>query len=285
MRTVHFFDAAGAGWVAGEALRSTIAECTAECDHRVVLVGGREDASHARTMGVDWHDHLTAPTGRAWLAWRKARSLLRSTPEVGRVCAWSSRTAKLARWASPGAPVIVEVASTARRSPPSSTGRTRDRASMLARWRLHPSSSIVGFLADGRRAIRCTDASFLLGVLTLAGQPAVGVMWRGSARSVERGERMIYLQHRRWRLIIEDEPPPCWVGACDVCVVPGSSGPSPAAVDLACARRVPIVVEIPGDPSKVGPEPRASVRTVRGGVRHACAGAALDVLEHLPRGH
>lgn len=283
MRTVHFFDAFEAGWCAGMALRPAASDRSRGAADLIVLVGGREDASYARSMGVSWDARLPAPVGRPWLAWRQARSMLRTMPDVGRICAWSPSTARLARLATPGASVVVEVASGSRRDTAPDAGLSRDRASMLARWRLDPSSAIIGFLADGSRCVAGIDASFLLGVLVLAGTPAVGVVWRGSARSVERGERMMRSQHRRWRLIIEDEPLPRWIGACDAGVGLASSGGISESARWARASGVRVVQELPADASITDEARVDGVRRVRGGVRHACAGATLDVLEHLAR--
>jgi len=280
VRSVHLFDPGGAGWVAGAALRAIQMRASEGSREACVLVGGDRAERDARAYGVRWDARVALPTGRAWMGWRRVRAELRGAGRPDRMRVWSDGTERLARLAFPDAVVVREMRGgsvSAAADAAQYAGRTR--ASFLARWRLPPSTSLVGVLADADGSVPCADVSFLLGVLTLAGWPATAVVWRGSAHGVERAERMIRAQGRRWRIIVEDEPLPRWIGACGVGVALDASGECPASIAWGVARGTPLVVER-RDAACDGTG-LAGVRVVRAGVRHACAGAALDVLERL----
>ncbi|MGD9692823.1 MAG: hypothetical protein AB7G17_05505 [Phycisphaerales bacterium] len=281
MRSVHLFDPERAGWVGGAALRAKQACETPEDRSTVVLLGGRRAERDARAYGIRWDARVAHPCGLAWLGWPRVRAILHEPSDVW-THVWSDEGERLARLARPGCRIVREHDGLSTARAERETYGSRDRASMLSRWRLSRQTSIVGVLADRTGSVACEDVSFLLGVLTLAGWPSVAVVWRGAARSVERAERMIRAQGRRWRIIIEDEPLPRWIGGCDVGVAPASVGACPASVSWGVVRETPLVVERVGDMDD-GTIVPAGVRVVRAGVRHACAGAALDVLEHLPR--
>ena len=149
------------------------------------------------------------------------------------------------------------------------------RAEARAGWRASPGDAVIAVLTEPGSPLEAASASFLLGILTLAGRGVVGVA--PSAHNLERAERFVQRLGRRWAFTVDPRPLPEWLGACDAAIWRqgrGGAASTPGfAARWALALGVPLIVE--GDAAGL---PAGAAWEVRPGHNQA-AGALLAVLE------
>lgn len=308
---LHVIDPAGAG---DAALWSAAACLRRDDSARAAVIGSSDDIRRAWRWGLGRIDAISAPLGRAELAWPTLRRLcrerrprvvhawsgrsmaaaalalrgtktalvasLRASPGGGAIGAWRSRIARggadallferdchALAWGALDDAIVAPAA-----PPEPGAFIAAPRAEARAAWLAEPGDAVVAFLTDSASPPDARSASFLLGILALAGRGVVGVT--PSAHNLERAERFVQRLGRRWALTVDQRPLPEWLGACDAAVWRQGGGSAAGfTASWALALGVPLIVE--GD---AGDVPAGAAWRVNPGHNEA-AGALLAVLE------
>ncbi|TVQ64306.1 MAG: hypothetical protein EA379_01895 [Phycisphaerales bacterium] len=192
--------------------------------------------------------------------------------------AWSALAPRTRDWAVAPAPV--------------DPAQRCDADACRRRWGVRDGQRVVAFIGSRSRIADAPLAAYYLGLLTLSGADAVGVIPH-DAHDHERTERFTERHGRRWRMLYERLPERDWIGAADVVVavsppaLPAAPcardrGDACAALAWAAALRTPIIAaDSPGVRSLLD---EGSCAMLDANDRVGFAGALRDFLETGPDG-
>lgn len=184
--------------------------------HAVLILGGGDARSHARSLGLHSHASVGSPLAHAGLAALALRRAVRQLGGAEVLQPWSERARLACRLAAGGAGAVAQVPigvwPSFAQEPP---GR-RDR--LRAGLRAPESLPLVALLADPARHADARRFVYLVGLLDVAGIPVAGVIDRRAAH-VARARRFHAEAGVGWRMVLPDRPTARLLPACDIAVI------------------------------------------------------------------
>ncbi len=217
--------------------------------HDVFLIADSPGEQRAAALGLRTHDRVTAPLGRAVLAWRSLKALgaARPAPEV--IQPWSHSAARAARLAFAGTPVLgVPPVLPA----PAARG-WRERRRLRDALALDEPDTAILLLSDPAPDGHAAPFSFLIALLDFAGHRVAGVVPQGASAA---GRARAFYR----RAVLEcpvrfsSLPAAALATACDFGVLhaPPARGSSPHAIErraalVRAAQRAGLRVVVPFD--------------------------------------
>jgi len=181
MRVLHLVECLGHARGRAPTPDSEVLACRAAVEglpglrHDVWLLADTDGERRAIDLGLRSADRVTAPLGRAVLAWRSLRRLGSARARPGVVQAWSRPVELAARIACAGLPVLGPPATL-----PAPTGlRWPARAGMRRSLELADEDTAILLLSEPAPDAQAAGFLFLIGLLDFAGHRVAGILPRG----------------------------------------------------------------------------------------------------------